>query len=403
MRITTSMSYELATSAIQRQQATVAKINQQLAAGTRLLSPSDDPIATNNAMRVKESLARNDQFAENRSLAASTLVDLESTLQGASDVIARIKDLALSAGNASMSDAERRFLATEIRGRLDDLMGLANRKDAYGNHMFAGYQSEALPFARSTSGSIQYLGDSGQRFVLVDADRQMNIAFSGSDVFEGMRNGNGSFATSSVTTNAGTGIISGGRVVDASALTNGNYEIQFSVASGVTTYSVQNTTTGALVSSGNPFTSGAAILVDGMRMEVSGAPANGDRFAIEPSRNESIFVSIERLVAALERPVNSGADKAQLSNALGQSYASFDMALEHVIDKRAQVGTGLAELDSLNVLGERSALNDKTRLSNLTDLDYAKAISDLAQEQMKIDAARQAFVKTQGLSLFSLL
>jgi flagellar hook-associated protein 3 FlgL len=403
MRITTSMSYELATSAIQRQQATVAKINQQLAAGTRLLSPSDDPIATNNAMRVKESLARNDQFAENRSLAASTLVDLESTLQGASDVIARIKDLALSAGNASMSDAERRFLATEIRGRLDDLMGLANRKDAYGNHMFAGYQSEALPFARSTSGSIQYLGDSGQRFVLVDADRQMNIAFSGSDVFEGMRNGNGSFATSSATTNAGTGVISGGRVVDASALTNGNYEIQFSVASGLTTYSVQNTTTGALVSSGNPFTSGAAILVDGMRMEVSGAPANGDRFAIEPSRNESIFVSIERLVAALERPVNSGADKAQLSIALGQSYASFDMALEHVIDKRAQVGTGLAELDSLNVLGERSALNDKTRLSNLTDLDYAKAISDLAQEQMKIDAARQAFVKTQGLSLFSLL
>jgi flagellar hook-associated protein 3 FlgL len=397
------MSYELATSAIQRQQASVAKINQQLAAGTRLLSPSEDPIAANNALRIKESLARNDQFAENRSLAMSTLADVESTLQGVGDVIARIKELALSAGNASISDAERRFLATEIKGRLDELIGLANRKDAYGNHMFAGYQSDALPFARSASGDVQYLGDSGQRSVLVDAERQMEVGFSGSDVFEGMRNGNGSFATFPAATNAGTGVISGGRVVDSSISTNNGYELRFSVASGVATYAVQNTITGATVSSGNPYISGAAILVEGMRVEVSGTPANGDRFAIEPSRNESVFTSIERLVSALERPANSGADKARLSNALGQSYASFDMALEHVIEKRAQVGASLAELDSLDALGARTSLNDKTQLSKLTDLDYAKAISDLAQEQMKIDAARQAFVKTQGLSLFNLL
>jgi flagellar hook-associated protein 3 FlgL len=42
----------------------------------------------------------------------------------------------------------------------------------------------------------------------------------------------------------------------------------------------------------------------------------------------------------------------------------------------------------------------KTTLSSVRDLDYAEALSRLSQELFGLDAAQQAFARTQGLSLF---
>ena len=39
-------------------------------------------------------------------------------------------------------------------------------------------------------------------------------------------------------------------------------------------------------------------------------------------------------------------------------------------------------------------------LSDLRDLDYAKAISDLARQQLTYEAAQKTFAQVQGLSLF---
>jgi flagellar hook-associated protein 3 FlgL len=403
MRITTSMSYELATAAMQRQQSSIAKLNQQLATGRRVLTPSDDPLATNNISRLRESLARNDQYAENRGVANSILSDTDSTFQSIGDVIGRAKDLALSARNGSLSNSERRFIATELRGRLDELLGLANRSDAFGNHMFAGYQSGATPFARSSTGDVQYLGDGAQRSIQIASNRELTIAFAGNDVFEGAFDGNGSFVTAAASGNLGSGIVSSGRGVDPTLYTRESYEIQFLVSGGATTYSVINTTTGTVLSSGINFNSGAGIEFDGIRMEISGSPSSGDRFSVDPSQKKSVFSSIEQLINALEQPVVTTADRTTMTNTVGTVIASLDLAADHVMDKRAQVGAALLELQSLNDSGEQLALNATAQLSNLADLDYADAISKLSQEQMKVDAARQAFVKTQGLSLFDLL
>jgi len=39
-------------------------------------------------------------------------------------------------------------------------------------------------------------------------------------------------------------------------------------------------------------------------------------------------------------------------------------------------------------------------LSDLRDLDYSKAISDLALQQVTLEAAQKSFMRVQGLSLF---
>jgi len=55
------------------------------------------------------------------------------------------------------------------------------------------------------------------------------------------------------------------------------------------------------------------------------------------------------------------------------------------------------------------AVNDGARLdlqttkSGVEDLDYAEAITRLNQQQVGLQAAQQAYVRTQGLSLFNFM
>jgi flagellar hook-associated protein 3 FlgL len=59
------------------------------------------------------------------------------------------------------------------------------------------------------------------------------------------------------------------------------------------------------------------------------------------------------------------------------------------------------EADSLKASGDSLALQFQQTLSQLQDLDYNKAMSDLSQQQLSLQAAQKSFVQVSGLSLFS--
>ena len=67
---------------------------------------------------------------------------------------------------------------------------------------------------------------------------------------------------------------------------------------------------------------------------------------------------------------------------------------------RASGGARLQELDTLDSEGADRGLQYASRLSSLQDLDYAKAITELTQQQVTLQAAQQSFVKIANLSLF---
>jgi flagellar hook-associated protein 3 FlgL len=52
-------------------------------------------------------------------------------------------------------------------------------------------------------------------------------------------------------------------------------------------------------------------------------------------------------------------------------------------------------------INEGASLQISENLSLINDLDYAEAISRFSQQQAALQAAQQAFAKTQGLSLFN--
>lgn len=440
MRIATSQIFDANVATINRQWASLLHLQQQVAAGRRLLTPADDPVAAARSLEVQQSQSVLVQYVTNQDNARSALGLEEAQLASAGELLARIKELAVQGGNATLSAADRRAIAMELRARYDELLGLANAADGQGIYLFSGFMGATKPFGGTVdelnaapTNEIQYFGDDGVRTLQVAAARQLEISDAGRDVFMRIRNGNGYFVTDYAAANAGTGIIDSGYVTDPAAwnaLSNKNFAIRFYVDTtatpNVTYYDLIDTTanislfTGAAPAAPPPYTGlrvyqeGQPIVLKNQGAEppfdlggyvvVSGQPANGDTFTLSAASHQSVFKTLANLIKALEdATATTDAARAAFANELGFALRDLTQAEENILRVRAAIGARLSELDSLGEAAADLKLQYQQTLSRLSDLDYAKAISDLTRKQTDLTAAQQSFVRISQMSLFDYL
>ncbi len=400
MRISTSTIYETGTNLMLQQQEALIKTQQQFSTGRRILSPSDDPIAAAQVLSITQSASLNTQFSVNRGSADSSLKLEENVLRKVTGLLQDIHSSAVYAGNATLTDPDRKILATELRGRLESLVSLANTTDEKGQFLFSGFQASTKPFVQ-TGINVQYAGDQGQRLNQVGPARQIAISDSGTDIFERIKDGNGVFTTAADSLNLGTGIIDVGSVITPASLTGDNYDITFTVAAGVTTYDIVDTTTGLPVSSANPYVSNSVISFDGIQLSIKGDPTTGDKFTVSPSSNQSIFKTVSDLITALETPASGQPGGARLTNSLNTALQKINNSLEHVLSKESSIGARLVEIETLENVGSDQDIQFEHLLSQLQDVDMAKAASNLQQQKLYLEAAQQSYIKVSGLSLFN--
>jgi flagellar hook-associated protein 3 FlgL len=381
----------------------IANTTQQMATGQRILSPADDPAGAARAAELTQSESANTQYSTNRTAAVNTLSLSQGVLESVTSLLQDLQTTALTAGNGTLSDVSRKALATDVQGRLQDLLGLANSTDGAGSYLFSGAQGNVKPFAEVAAGVV-YQGDDVQRKLQVSTSRQISSTDSGADIFVRIRNGNGTFKTSQNVTNTGSGVISQGGVTNQALATGDNYQVAFTVAPP-TTFTVNDLTTGLPVAgmSNVPYVSGQSISFEGIQFEIKGTPANGDTFTVAPSNNQSIFDTLTKLVATLNSPLPTGnaTAAAQYTQGLNEAFASLNQDLSAVLGVRATMGSRLNELDALQSAGDQVGLQLKSTLSKIQDTDYTKAMTDLTQQKLILQAAQQSFAQISKLSLFN--
>lgn len=402
MRIASSTLYDVNVAALNQQQAKLLQTQQQISSGRRMVTPADDPAAAALALNVSQADAANTQHGSNIDRAQTALALSEGVLQGVTSLVQDVQTITVNAGNGSLSNSDRRMLASDLQSRLDELIVQANHTDATGNYLFAGFQGNTTPFV-NTAGGVQYLGDDGQRMVQVSTSGQVATNDSGANIFMRIKNGNGTFVIQPAAANTGSVIATQGMVANPALLTGNNYQVAFNVAAGVTTYDVINTTTATVISAGNPYTSGQAITFDGMQFDISGTPASGDQFNVTPSIHESVFKTISDLINTLNTGVIPGnvASATQYNANLNRALNGLGRSLDNVLTTRASIGSRLRQLDS-----EQSTVSDlgiqyQQVLSQLQDLDYNKAITDLTRQKTGLEAAQKSFLQVQNLSMFN--
>ena len=407
MRISSSSIFDSNVSLLNQQNDKMLHTQQQLGTGRRMLTPADDPYASARALEISQSDSANSQFEVNRNAVKHTASTAEGILKGVIELLQDVRTSAVQDGSGVLTPEDKQALGEDLRGRFDELVGLANSTDGVGNYLFSGYQGRTLPFVLNSKG-VQYAADDGQRMIQVDSSRQIAASDNGADIFMRIKNGNGQFVVQSSPNNEGTGITSQGVVTDRKLLTSQNYQVKFFVEQKAglppeTTYDILNSTTGEVLSTCSPYKSGHVIGFDGMQFDISGAPSDGDTFNITPSINESVFTTMQDLISALDsaNPQGGGAATAQYTNHVNRALNNIDHAIENVSTIRTSLGSRLREMDSLHETGEDLGLQYKKKLSELQDVDFNKAVSDLNQQQTSLTAAQKSFKQVSDLSLFN--
>lgn len=432
MRISTVNLFNQGVFNMQNRLAKLAETQDRISNGRRILSPSDDPVNSARALEVEQSQALTAQYIRNGERANDTLGQVDTLLGSATNLLHNARTIAVAAGNGAYTEKELRSLATEVRNQYDELLALANSKDAAGEFLFSGFQGGTKPFSESVPGTVVYAGDQGQREIQIGAARQVPISEDGSAIFQEIKSGNGTFVVSAGAANTGTGIMSPGNVTSAvnwaQAANSRNFNVVFDVDSSVnpprTTYDIVDTVnnvsmlTGAAPAAGGPYlrtyTEGSSIQIRtvappdtnptafdfGAELAIRGAPADGDRFTIAPSTNVDIFSTLHNLVTDLETASRTPLGNTQLANELTGALSGVDNAIDRFLTVRASVGTRLKEVETTKDVNNDVVLQFNRQLSDLRDLDYSKAISDLALQQVALEAAQKSFMRIQGLSLF---
>ena len=162
------------------------------------------------------------------------MTQTESNLGDADTLLQRARELVVTAGNASYSDADRASVAGELQSLRDQLFAIANQSDGAGTYLFGGQGATQKPFIDTPTG-VQYVAATGQ--TVTENGTRLPLTTDGQAAWLTARTGNGVFVTSAAP-GVKNATIDNGRVADPSALTGADYTLQFSVAAGATTYAV---------------------------------------------------------------------------------------------------------------------------------------------------------------------
>lgn len=242
MRISTQVYFQRNVNTVLSQQAKLNDQNIHLSAQKRVLNGSDDPVAIATIQRLKQEVSVGEQYLKNADTAESANALEDTALTQATNILQRVRELMVQAGNDSNGEVSREVIAKELEGLRDELLGVANTKDGNSQYIFSGFQVDTKPFQTNEFGDIDYHGDNGSSNYKVGSGVFVQGYDSGASVFTQIDEGNGTFVSEVGSSNSGSGVISEGSVVDkdlARGFTEQDYAITISESgAGELQYSV---------------------------------------------------------------------------------------------------------------------------------------------------------------------
>lgn len=409
MRISSTLFFQTGLNSIHAQQSDLMHLYQQIGSGQRMVTPADDPLAAAQAINISQSQSLNQRFAENRSVLSQNLGIEENTLNSVTTLLQDVKTRLIEAGNGTMSDADRATLGNVLANARTSLLGLANATDGGGQYLFSGAQGNVKPFQEGANG-IEYLGDQYQRNIQADQTRRIAGSDVGTDVFNRAAPGSTGYLSRAEGANTGTAVVGRPAITDPRGEGVGHiYTIEFTSGSDYTVRitDAQNN----LVSEydGTGYVAGSTDHLDlqgGVQVAISGSPASGDKFVLEPvsaTTDLNIFNTLDSIIASLGDPTQSDAiNVARFQNTLGSAMQRIDVNYNNVLTVRASVGARMNEIDALDANGMQRALSYSNQLSKMEDVDYYSATAQLQLRTAALEAASLAFRKIQATGLFNM-
>ncbi|PTB34629.1 flagellar hook-associated protein FlgL [Photobacterium phosphoreum] len=420
-RVSTASQYQNLTSNLMRKQGELNQTNGQLSSGKRVETAGDDPVSSVTIQNYRQQLTQIDQYNSAITLANNRLQTMETAIAGVEDNLGATKQKVLGMINGAMASNDRTAFKDELISLRDGLLELANSRDEAGNYVFAGNQSDTKPFMEATDGSMGYHGDSQSRYAQIDKSVNVKTSLPGDQLFTDVPNSYGDFRpvfndkSGEAVVPQVEGLTSGSKLHLLSATTSDfttaeTIQVSFNevdvVADGKTTKEMQYSLNigGKDVVTGERYDPKQGIVYKDpavadsatLNLKFDGI-SSGDSITLKPAQTINIFDSIQSAIDNAERPTSSPAAEANLQRVIDD----LDSGFVHMNQQRSEVGTIMQQVDRQQEQHLDFELTLNQAQSGLEDLDYSKAIMDMNQQMMALQASQQAFGQTKQLSLFN--
>ena len=123
----------------------LARLQDQATSHKKITRPSDDPVATADAMRVRADATAQNQYGRNIDDGNGWLTTIDSALNRSLSVMHRVRDLVVQGASETNSPESREALALELEELRAELLGTANTK-YLGRTVFAGTSDAGVAF-----------------------------------------------------------------------------------------------------------------------------------------------------------------------------------------------------------------------------------------------------------------
>ncbi len=303
MQISTNLMFDKAVAQMGKTKDRLGQVQLQLSTSKSILKPSDSPDKTTTITRLQSAITRQDSYVSTIKNTLNKLSLQETALKSSSNILVRMKELAIQSANDTMSPQNRKEIAIEVAGLRDQIRSLANTQDENGAFIFSGSRVNTAAYGVNVEGQRPYQGDQNVGYVPVGSQREIDTNRTGTQAFS--------------------------RIIRSDQ--QGNKE------------------------------------------------------------SVGFFKVMDDFVSAL---MNN--KPAEIQRSVGE----LDTAQHGMTESIANVGSGINVLESQQAVAEENILRMKTTLSDVKDVDYTEAITQMNKDMLALEAAQSSFSKISQLNLF---
>ncbi|HOP40994.1 MAG TPA: flagellar hook-associated protein FlgL, partial [Geobacteraceae bacterium] len=164
MRITPGMTSDNALYNLQKGRTLLNRLQEQIASGSTINRPSDDPITTRQLLDLENKMEAGEQYLSNITKGNLWLSMTDTALQGMYEIISQAKEVTGTITNGSSDQTVRETAASQLEELKKQLVDLGNTQlgDQY---VFAGFKNDTPPFSKSDN---NYYGTSDEITIEID-------------------------------------------------------------------------------------------------------------------------------------------------------------------------------------------------------------------------------------------
>ena len=353
-RITSTMLSSNYLKNVNKNLSYIEKMQNQLSTGKEISKPSDDPYKASRIVKMYADISGNEQYNDNITDVTNFLDVTDTSITQISSLYSRVRELLVSAGNATYGSEEMQSIQDEMKVKVNQLSQLLNTSFD-GKYVFGGTKVDSKPVT-VVDGKLQYADSDGNGItVYKDADGKYTTseAEENTQVSIGDINRNEIESEISKIDTDNDGV--------ADDLTNADRLKELNdIKKGIISYNQINAD---------------------MKIEISqGVVVNYNKTATEileftdpddPTRT----INVSDLFSDIISNLNSEDGKEALT---GKNISDLDKAISNLLTKSSEVGAMQNRMETAATQNETENDNLTAILSNVEDIDFTEKMIDFS-------------------------